>query len=60
MPSAQLPVELAETFPISADYLPDLKRTASAGVEGLTQKDAEPVKHLIFRLREKDQEHNNH
>jgi hypothetical protein len=53
-------VELAETFPISADYLPDLKRTASAGVEGLTQKDAEPVKHLIFRLREKDQEHNNH
>ncbi len=57
VPSAQLLVELAETFSISTDYLLGVERTASVGVEGLTQKDVELVKHLISRLREKNQEH---
>ncbi len=57
VPSAQLLVELAETFSISTDYLLGVERTASVGVEGLTQKDVELVKHLISCLREKNQEH---
>ncbi len=52
VPSTQLLVELADTFSVSTDYLLGIDRTASVGVEGLTQKDVELVNHLISYLRE--------
>ncbi len=54
VPSTQLLVELADTFSVSTDYLLGIDRTASVGVEGLTQKDVELVNHLISYLREKN------
>ena len=54
VPSTQYVVELSELFHVSTDYLLCVERSASIGVEGLTEEDVRLVHTIIAHLRDKN------
>ena len=54
VPSTQYVVELAGMFNVSTDYLLCVEKSATVGVEGLTEGDIQLVHTLIGHLREKN------
>ncbi|MBQ7697597.1 MAG: helix-turn-helix transcriptional regulator [Paludibacteraceae bacterium] len=54
VPSTQYVVELANMFNVSTDYLLCVDKSATVGVEGLTEDDIQLVHTVIEHLREKN------
>ena len=54
VPSTQYIVELAGMFNVSTDYLLCVDRSATVGVDGLTEGDIKLVHTVIGHLREKN------
>mgnify|MGYP002627332391 CR=1 FL=1 len=55
VPSTQYVVELAGMFNVSTDYLLCVDKSATVGVEGLTEGDIKLVHTIIGHLREKNE-----
>ena len=54
VPSTQYLVELSYIFDVSTDYLLGLDRTATLGVEGLTEADIQLLHQVIDHLKSKN------